>query len=380
MVLTYAGTVFAFVLSFLFSFRFVNSPTPLEGVATRLLRETIRWIVLLAFPLMFYSQVDSRQTWIRLVNLQIVVAGVISLVSFVWLALTYLDIVPLLLGALFLEPGGVTLRLTGTLAEPSQFATYLTITFFLGFGSAIEQFHERRYSNLLWLSVIAIAVIFTYSTSAFVIFLGIISVGGLFVLDALTEEHNAVYEYLVWATTIAAGGIVLLALVALTFNFILTNIFGSVPNIPGPRLFFTVTIGKLMNITELASTRWATFLTGLEMWSENPILGVGLGNHFYLFTDYSSRSLSSGRGPASVFVGVLATTGLVGLTMFVLYLAEIHRTVRTAFVTAISRDDWHLFGVYLAFFGVIVGYGINPSFRLAFNVVFLGLILGSAKY
>lgn len=376
--LAYLVTSFTFLLALFFSFRFVGTVAPPSAVFTRLIRETGRWLLLLAVPLAFYAYLNTQRTWLRLVDTQVVVAGVISILSFVWLILTYSGVMPPSLAAILIEPGGITLRLSGTFTEPSQFATYLTLSLLIGIGPAIERTRRGDFFNTIWLVPISLALVFTYSTSAFVMLLIAVVVGGLFIFDVLMIQRKSVVDYFIRMTYTIVGGTIVVTLIGLAFNFVLTNVLTTLPNPPGPKLVYVNTVGKLATITD--SIRWFALVTGVQMWLDHPILGVGFGNHLFLYSEYSVRSLSSGRGPVSTILNVLTSAGLIGLFAFILYLTNIHRQVRQTFKTTILEDNWTILGIYLTFFGLIAGYGINPNFRLVYNAVFLGLILGSTQF
>ena len=67
--------------------------------------------------------------------------------------------------------------------------------------------------------------------------------------------------------------------------------------------------------------RSSEMLTGLKMFSENPLLGVGAGNYpnnYQEYTQHIGLELSSGeRDPHSLYVQILAETGIIGGLTFI---------------------------------------------------------------
>jgi putative inorganic carbon (HCO3(-)) transporter len=83
--------------------------------------------------------------------------------------------------------------------------------------------------------------------------------------------------------------------------------------------------------------RSSEMLTGLAMFTEHPLLGVGAGNYpnnYQKYTHLVGLELRSGeRDPHSLYVQILAETGIVGAVAFagfsILLLINLHRARRS---------------------------------------------------
>jgi O-antigen ligase len=97
-------------------------------------------------------------------------------------------------------------------------------------------------------------------------------------------------------------------------------------------------------------------LTGLAMFRDNPILGVGFDNYTDNYWNYagnlgleaSARNLTSERAlrePHSLYIEILAETGLLGILAFLLFFGlimkniyQIRKTYRTR--GSAPNEDW----------------------------------------
>jgi O-antigen ligase len=94
-------------------------------------------------------------------------------------------------------------------------------------------------------------------------------------------------------------------------------------------------------------------LTGLAMFSDNPILGVGFANYSDNYWNYagslglesSARNLTSERGqrePHSLYIEIMAETGLLGILTFLLFFGLTIRNIylyRKNYRRGISKSD-----------------------------------------
>lgn len=65
--------------------------------------------------------------------------------------------------------------------------------------------------------------------------------------------------------------------------------------------------------------RYVLWEAGVAMWRDHPIQGVGVGEFANNLTDYATKPLSEDKltsGPHSIYIGVLAETGIFGLALF----------------------------------------------------------------
>lgn len=337
----------------------------------RILRETVRWTLLLLLPLVVYGRLENRTQWRRLVRLQITTASFVSLSSIVWLAATYAGIFSDRIAAILIEPGGLTLRVTGAMTEPSQFATYLTLSLFLAVGTALDR-PDSGIRRWIPTGIITLALFFTYSTSAYVIIIGAagIGVGTLYHVSSRERSGAVVLSFG------HVGRVSVVSVVILVGGFLVTSLFLAPDAAGAIRLFYVTTVGNLLTITD--SARYRALLIGVRMWLNYPIIGLGIGSHPYYVEQYAS--MVGRRGPSTDLVAVLASTGSIGFGAFVAYLLSVYRGIHATLSSAVRRIRYVQISVLFVFLGLIIGYSINPNFRTVFNGVFLALVVSSFKY
>jgi O-antigen ligase len=131
--------------------------------------------------------------------------------------------------------------------------------------------------------------------------------------------------------------------------------------------------------------RSSEMLTGLSMFAANPLLGVGAGNYpnnYQEYTQFVGLELRSGeRDPHSLYVQILAETGIVGAIAFaglsVFLLLSLHRSKQSIehlpiyeswgpWISAIQLTvigylliSLFLHGAYLRYFWIFVALAIS---------------------
>jgi len=97
-----------------------------------------------------------------------------------------------------------------------------------------------------------------------------------------------------------------------------------------------------------------------QMFQDNPLFGVGLDNFEINYQDYSRKigldSRRTARAPASLYLELLSEQGLVGTTVFILFMTMVFRSLWNAkriFTLLEMEDDAHL---TLAFLSGLLGY------------------------
>ena len=122
--------------------------------------------------------------------------------------------------------------------------------------------------------------------------------------------------------------------------------------------------------------------TGLEMFRHNPIFGVGPGNWFAAKSVYATDSLvayeqrtNSNLSPHSIFIRVLAETGLMGFTFLLLLLVRPLRFLGW-YLCARSTSTLHiaLLGLFL-FIIVVVSFRGGGFVNRAYLFLSLGFLL-----
>lgn len=130
--------------------------------------------------------------------------------------------------------------------------------------------------------------------------------------------------------------LVALAVIGVTFLFLLPSRYTE--RILTLNIFFDTGQENTLSQDESFEGRREKMLTGLAMFTENPILGVGFANYSDNYWDYASnlglessaRNLTSERAqrePHSLYVEILAETGLLGIMAFLLFFGLIIRNI-----------------------------------------------------
>jgi len=163
-----------------------------------------------------------------------------------------------------------------------------------------------RLAGILGGSFTLIAILLTNSRGAFVTL--------VVILPLIALEIRARFP-----TIMLAAGILLILVLLLPASYKnrLTNLSA---------LFPTISESDITG-DEAVTGRTSTMLTGLAMFRDNPFLGVGVGNFGVRFWDYATdiglesglgytETLTIDRKPHSLYIEVLAETGLFGVLTF----------------------------------------------------------------
>lgn len=163
-----------------------------------------------------------------------------------------------------------------------------------------------RLAGILGGSFTLIAILLTNSRGAFVTL--------VVILPLIALEIRARFP-----TIMLAAGILLILVLLLPASYKnrLTNLSA---------LFPTISESDITG-DEAVTGRTSTMLTGLAMFRDNPFLGVGVGNFGIRFWDYATdigletglgytETLTIDRKPHSLYIEVLAETGLFGVLTF----------------------------------------------------------------
>ncbi|MDE3077896.1 MAG: O-antigen ligase family protein, partial [Chloroflexota bacterium] len=126
-----------------------------------------------------------------------------------------------------------------------------------------------------------------------------------------------------------------------------------------------------------AVQRLAFWQAGWNMFSANPVLGVGAGNYIEAYPTYAAQGWDEVLGHApDYYLNAAAEAGIVGLAGYLIFLAAAFRHVRQT-VRAATGDVWH--GVAIGLLGAITAISVH---NLVDNMyvhglpVLLGLLLG----
>lgn len=355
-----------------------NPGVPVRGYPT-VLRANLRLILLFTLFTLGISVLHSKavadrspRSVYKLVWVYTGVAGFISTVSILWVCFTYAGILPNELATIFVQPGGVTLRLSGTSSEPSQFGTYLTPSLFLSGGLALQMWpHDRRPAFLV--IPIALATALSYSTSAMLMLFGALVVAGIFFIIDSPLNHDIRLSNLGKRASIV--GIVVVGVLLLVSS--ISTVFVDRATIGPITLLFANSIGKLLTITQ--SQRFDVYIVGARLFSQHPIIGTGFGTH--RFYAASPDLVGQARGPAATVIGIAVETGISGLSIFVGLLGAMHRISLDSVRRAADYDAFHItFGAYLAFTSIVIGFVINANLEAVFTMMALIITTSLAMF
>jgi len=260
---------------------------------------------------------------------------------------------------------GPILRAYGTFGQPNPLAGYLNLSLPIVLGVAL--FAERRRVRLpARLAVLAIGTVMvtTLSRGAWLGFAVALIVMGIFASRRLAVA--------IW-----------LALLGLAI-LILGAVFGLIPFGITARVLEAfglagVSLDSVSPENFSAVQRLAFWYAGLNMFQNNPVLGVGVGNYIEAYPRYAANGWQLVLGHAhDYYLNTAAETGLIGLAAYAGLLfsgfRQLALTVRTA-----PAGVWY--GVSLGILGAITALSVH---NLVDNMfvhgipVLFGLLLGSA--
>ena len=270
---------------------------------TSSLKEIVKWSEVLAVVALTLWQMHSPRR-VHLVAWTLIAAGLVeALIGYGQWALASGD----------LGPGGASIRVFGTFAQPNPFAGYLN--FALPLALALTLFaHDARER---WVAGGASVLLLGAQTLAN-------SRGGLLGLVAAIVVIAAVgwrRERLV--AIVAAVGIPL-GLIAWFAHLI--------PNRIETALVRQVRVGSIGDICQPNNANFSTverlvhWIAGLRMFAANPLLGVGAGNYNAAYPRYtpSLTCWPEGLGQAhNYYINVAAETGILGLLAFLAVVAAV---------------------------------------------------------
>ena len=261
--------------------------------------------------------------------------------------------------------GGVILRAYGTFGQPNPFAGYLNLTLPVLLGISLF-IHNRWLKTLSWLAAMAVAMIMvtTLSRGAWLGF-----AFALLVMGITASRRLAVW---IWVGLLGAAIVILAA------------VFGIIPFGATSRVLaaFGLSGVSLDSVTAenfSAVQRLAFWQAGLNMFGNNPVLGVGIGNYIEAYPKYAAQGWETVLGHAhDYYLNAAAETGLLGLAAYGAFLASAFRQVASS-VRAAPTGVW--FGVALGVLGSLTALSIH---NLVDNMyvhgipVLVGLLLGSS--
>ena len=192
-----------------------------------------------------------------------------------------------------------TPRVGGPINAPNLWAQVLVaVSTLVIFRILYDKHPFRRFAAVVMLGILLYIVLNTYSRGAYLVF----AIDVLLILFVLKKRFNPIILF-------AVIGIVILLIPFLPATY--QNRFTS--------LFLVTTDNGIYQDTSLRG-RSSEMLTGLAMFTEHPILGVGTANYFNNYQRYAQaiglEFRATARDPHSLYIQLLAETGILGTVAF----------------------------------------------------------------
>jgi O-antigen ligase len=261
--------------------------------------------------------------------------------------------------------GGLILRAYGTFGQPNPFAGYLNLVLPILVGMAL--FAGSRWLKFgSWLAAggIAVVMVTTLSRGAWLGF----SVA-LLVMGIVASRRLAVW---IWLGLLAVA----IAILAAVFGVIP---FGATGRVLAAFGLSGVSLDSVTAENFSAVQRLAFWQAGLNMFTNNPVLGVGIGNYIEGYPKFAAQGWETVLGHAhDYYLNMAAETGVIGLAAYLALLGSAFKQVAWS-VRAAPPGVWY--GVALGLLGSLTALSIH---NLVDNMyvhgipVLVGLLLGSA--
>jgi len=194
-------------------------------------------------------------------------------------------------------------RQIGILGEPNFAAGKLAIGFPFIVWAFLEATISRRVlSSILYAIVCVIIILAIFTTGSR---MGIFMIGCLLILISIKERKRLLHPKIVTINV----------LLAVVFLSLLTGPFADAIRLLAERLmpiFFAIGGQELSELS--AVKRLEYFITGLDIFLDHPMFGIGLDGYRLIFPLYNSRFPTSWAH--NTFIEVLVGTGLVGFISF----------------------------------------------------------------
>jgi putative inorganic carbon (hco3(-)) transporter len=261
--------------------------------------------------------------------------------------------------------GGLILRAYGTFGQPNPFAGYLNLTLPILVGVALFA-PSRHLRGATWFATAAMAVVMitTLSRGAWLGF-----AVALLVIGLVASRRVAVW---IWVMLLAVA-IVILAAVFGIIPFGITERVLSAFGLAG------ISLDNVTGENFSAVQRLAFWQAGLNMFENNPVLGVGIGNYMEAYPQYAAQGWETVLGHAhDYYLNAAAETGVVGLAAYIALLIAAFRQVSAA-VRSAPRGIWY--GVALGLLGSLTAVSVHnfvDDMYVHGIPVLVGLLLGSA--
>ena len=240
-------------------------------------------------------------------------------------------------------------RLFSSFLDPNFAGIFLSLVFILNLSIFVNSWRNKGYYRLiygLFLPLIMLAVFLTYSRSAIVILL--ISTVVFLVLSNL---RKAIIVFVV---------IMLLVIIA------------------SPRAFQTEGTNFFREAS--VSARLESMQKGIEIFSRNPILGIGFNTYRYeqfklgFLNNKNWQTTHAGAGPDNSFLLILSTVGVVGFIAYIYLLYSMFKNSLYSIKKKTNKSASIVF--FSSLTGVIASSLFINSLFYPFIMVWLWLLAG----
>lgn len=332
------------------------------------LKELVKWVEVLALYVLVANEMTGR--WKRALVAVLLGTGTLAAVHGIFQFLFQVGPEEFILFGRFM-------RAHGTFEQPNPYAGYLGLTLSLAIGLvfAVIVPMGRRVSSwwLIWAggsgALMATALVMSWSRGAW---LGIAAGIGVMLVAVAARSGRAAMLGAVFAVLLAylllTGGVSLLP------PSILQRFSDFMP-------YLGVADVRGVEITDAnfaVLERMAHWQSAIQMWTDRPWLGVGIGNYEVVYARYALPLWPAALGHAhNYYLNIGAEAGIIGLISYLILwgaaLLQSWKAVRRA-------RDWN-WGVALGVLGVIVHLSIHNLFDNLFvhamylqAAILLGLI------
>ncbi len=253
-------------------------------------------------------------------------------------------------------------RITGPIGDPNYFGQIIVVLIPL----ALDRLWNERSTILrllaAWsLGVCILATIFTYSRGSFIAM--------IIVLAVMIIRHPP--KPIVLVLTIAVG-VVILQFVPAHFTERVTTLVSFIPGIEKQEA----------TVDESFRGRTSEMIAAWRMFTDHPVLGVGISNYNTRYQEYSRQlgidTRRAERSAHSLYLEIAAEKGLVGLALFALLMGVTFHGLRQGYCRFQAAGMEEYAGIAMALSIAIVGYLFTAIFLHDAYSRYFWLLIGIA--
>ncbi len=335
------------------------------------LKEILKWLELAMIFLVVANSVKERRQ-INLLVGALLAASLLEALYGMYQFFTRSGPEGFLLGERFL-------RAFGTFGQPNPFAGYLGLVLPLALGLATGAAVERGSLNVrpsflfgaIALMLLA-AILMSLSRGAWLAFFSAVSV-----MAVMVSGRSLVYLLLVLALVVILLGL---------------GAFDVLPEAVTARLSIITDYVRIFDVREVTVTpenwaiveRMANWQAAWGMFTDHPLLGVGIGNYGVVYPQYALEGWENTTGHAhNYYLNLLGETGIIGLGAYlVFWLTTFVYAGKALAKVKQARQGYGViskYGVVLGVLGTMVALSVHSLFDSLYvhsMVAQIGLTLG----